>query len=217
MNRTDYIVLLACLMCVFFCSCTEKSPEEKNEAFSGKVTAPQRKVQIPCIMIYSYGNVSDVKSRLLANELKKCYPCVELVSRHLDLPKEHYHQGRNRYSGTGLLKDLSRLKKGSVVLGVTDEVIYKANEISPTYGIFGVSPVGAHVALISQTLPSGKRHADSHLVKLMMHELGHAFGLNHCADEHCFMVDAEHGNKFSQTPSFCKDCKRFLIEKGWKL
>jgi len=184
---------------------------------SGAVTRRQQKVQLPCIKIYSYGNVSEAKLELLASELKKCYTRVELVNQHLDLPKEYYHQRRNRYSGTGLLKDLGRLRKNSVVLGVTEEVIYKANEISPTYGIFGVSPVGAHVALISLTQPSGRKHTDDHLVKLMLHELGHSFGLNHCADEHCFMVDAEHGNKFSQTPSFCKDCKQFLNEKGWKL
>ena len=97
------------------------------------------------------------------------------------------------------------------------EVIYDPNEKSPTFGIFGISPVGGHVAVISSTLPSRKKHSDEHLVKLMMHELGHSFELNHCKDEHCFMVDAEHGNKLSKTPSFCPQCKAFLNRKGWKL
>lgn len=217
MSEKCFLVLLMCLLCGSFFACTDNSSEGKTMGHSGAVTRRQQKVQLPCIKIYSYGNVSEAKLELLTSELKKCYTRVELVNQHLDLPKEYYHQGRNRFSGTGLLKDLSRLRKNSVVLGVTDEVIYKANEISPTYGIFGVSPVGAHVALISLTQPSGGKHTDDHLVKLMLHELGHSFGLNHCADEHCFMVDAEHGNKFSQTPSFCKDCKQFLNEKGWKL
>ena len=217
MNKTCFSELLMCLLCCFFYACTKKSPEGKKMGNYGIVTRWQQEAQIPCIRIYCYGTVSDAKPELLANRLKKCYPRVELVKQHLDLPKEYYHKGRNRYSGTGLLKDLSRLRKGCIVLGVTDEVIYKANEKSPTFGIFGVSPVGALVALISLTQPSGKKHTDDHLVKLMLHELGHSFGLNHCTDEHCFMVDAEHGNKFSQTPSFCKYCKQFLKEKGWNL
>ena len=44
-----------------------------------------------------------------------------------------------------------------------------------------------------------------------------AFGLRHCAEEHCFMVDAEHGSKFAKTPSFYNDCMKYLDHKGRKL
>ena len=169
------------------------------------------------IRLYSYDDFSTDKARMLEEALKKVYPSVSLQAGSMALPKEYYNKERNRYSGTGLLKDLSKLRKGDVVLGLTNEVIYKANEISPTYGIFGVSLVGAYVAVMSSTRPSGKPHSNDHLVKLMMHELGHSFGLNHCSDEYCSMVDAEHGNKFSQTPSFCEQCRKFLNCKGWTI
>lgn len=168
------------------------------------------------ITLYLYHDFPKHKAKMLSDILEKVYPSVSIQKEPLALPKEHYNKERNRYSGTGLLKDLSKLRKGNVVLGLTDEVIFKANEISPTYGIFGVSPVGAYVAVISSIRPSGKQHSNDHLAKLMMHELGHAFGLKHCSNQHCFMVDAEHGNKFSQTPSFCNECKAFLNSKGWK-
>lgn len=169
------------------------------------------------ISLYLYDDFSVQKAQMLADALKEAYPSVSIQKESLVLPKEHYNRERKRYSGTGLLKDLSKLRKGNVVLGLTDEIIFKANELSPTYGIFGVSPVGAYVAVISSTRPSGKQHSNDHLVKLMMHELGHSFGLNHCSNQHCFMVDAEHGNKFSQTPSFCNECKAFLNNKGWNI
>ena len=169
------------------------------------------------ISLYLYDDFPVQKAQMLADALKETYPSVSIQKEPLVLPKEHYNRERKRYSGTGLLKDLSKLRKGNVVLGLTDEIIFKANELSPTYGIFGVSPVGAYVAVISSTRPSGKQHTNDHLVKLMMHELGHSFGLNHCSNQHCFMVDAEHGNKFSQTPSFCNECKTFLNTKGWKI
>lgn len=169
------------------------------------------------ISLYLYDDFPVQKAQMLADALKEAYPSVSIQKESLVLPKEHYNRERKRYSGTGLLKDLSKLRKGNVVLGLTDEIIFKANELSPTYGIFGVSPVGAYVAVISSTRPSGKQHTKDHLVKLMMHELGHSFGLNHCSNQHCFMVDAEHGNKFSQTPSFCNECKAFLNNKGWNI
>ena len=169
------------------------------------------------IQIYRYNDFSITRAQFLKQELQRVYPSVELSDNPIKLPEKYYYAPRDRYSGRGLLKDLSQNKHGTVVLGLTNEVIYEPNEKSPTFGIFGIGSVGGHVAVISSTLPSRKKHSDEHLVKLMMHELGHSFGLNHCKDEHCFMVDAEHGNKFSKTPSFCPQCKTFLNRKGWKI
>ena len=177
----------------------------------------EKKEQLMPIQIYRYNDFSITKAQFLKQELQRVYPSVELSNNPIKLPEKYYYAPRDRYSGRGLLKDLSQYKRGTVVLGLTNEVIYEPNEKSPTFGIFGIGSVGGHVAVISSTLPSRKKHSDEHLVKLMMHELGHSFGLNHCKDEHCFMVDAEHGNKFSKTPSFCPQCKAFLNGKGWKL
>ena len=217
MNKNVYGSLMM-LICTMLFAC-QGGNGNSNVAVQ-KIT-PQKTVKkgnTPrCIHLYCYDDFPADKARMLADALKKVYPSVSLQPESIALPKEHYNKERNRYSGTRLLKDLSKLRKGDVVLGLTDKVIFKANELSSTYGIFGVSPVGAYVAVMSSTRPSGKPHSNDHLVKLMMHELGHSFGLNHCSDEHCFMVDAEHGNKFSQAPSFCEQCRKFLNGKGWTI
>ena len=209
-------LLLFTILAIFACSSREKRDEtaEKTAATAAK---QDRESRMPGIRMYCYGKVPAQKAEFLRQSLAKHYPRVELMTQRLELPKEHYLKERNRYSGRALLNDLSRLKDDDVVLGITDEVIYQANELSPTFGVFGISFVGARVSLISLTQPSGRKHPDKHLVELMMHELGHAFGLHHCADEHCFMVDAEHGNKFAKTPSFCKNCREYLNGKGWVL
>ena len=214
MNKAFYkgLILLICMMIMACQRGKDNAPSKQDEP---KETVKQ-KAKVRNISLFLYDDFPARKAQMLADALKEAYPSVSIQKESLALPKEYYNKERNRYSGTGLLKDLTRLRKGNVVLGLTDEVIFKANELSPTYGIFGVSPVGAYVAVISSTRPSGKQHSNDHLVKLMMHELGHSFGLNHCSNQHCFMVDAEHGNKFSQTPSFCNECKAFLNSKGWK-
>lgn len=207
------MILLVCAMLMACQGDKGNAPSKEGEP---KKTV-KKKATVREISLYLYDDFPAKKAQMLADALKETYPSVSIQKEPLVLPKEHYNRERKRYSGTGLLKDLSKLRKGNVVLGLTDEIIFKANELSPTYGIFGVSPVGAYVAVISSTRPSGKQHTNDHLVKLMMHELGHSFGLNHCSNQHCFMVDAEHGNKFSQTPSFCNECKTFLNNKGWKI
>lgn len=215
MNKAIYksLILLTCAMLMACQGGKGNAPSKEAEP---KETVKQTG-KVRNISLYLYDNFPVQKAQMLADALKETYPSVSIQKEPLVLPKEHYNRERKRYSGTGLLKDLSKLHKGNVVMGLTDEVIFKANELSPTYGIFGVSPVGAYVAVISSTRPSGKQHTNDHLVKLMMHELGHSFGLNHCSNQHCFMVDAEHGNKFSQTTSFCNECKAFLNNKRWNI
>jgi archaemetzincin len=215
MNKAIYksLILLVGAMLMACQGGKGNAPSKETEP---KETVKQTE-KVRNISLYLYDDFPVQKAQMLADAIKETYPSVSIQKEPLVLPKEHYNRERKRYSGTGLLKDLSKLRKGNVVLGLTDEIIFKANELSPTYGIFGVSPVGAYVAVISSTRPSGKQHTNDHLVKLMMHELGHSFGLNHCSNQHCFMVDAEHGNKFSQTPSFCNECKTFLNNKGWKI
>lgn len=215
MNKAIYKSLIL-LICAILMACQGGKDNAQSKKTEPKETVKQTG-KVRDISLYLYDDFPARKAQMLADALKEAYPSVSIQKESLVLPKEHYNRERKRYSGTGLLKDLSKLRKGNVVLGLTDEVIFKANELSPTYGIFGVSPVGAYVAVISSTRPSGKQHSNDHLVKLMMHELGHSFGLNHCSNQHCFMVDAEHGNKFSQTPSFCNECKTFLNNKGWKI
>lgn len=215
MNKAIYKSLIL-LVGAMLMACQGGKGNAPSKEAEPKETVKQTE-KVRNISLYLYDDFPVQKAQMLADAIKETYPSVSIQKEPLVLPKEHYNRERKRYSGTGLLKDLSKLRKGNVVLGLTDEIIFKTNELSPTYGIFGVSPVGAYVAVISSTRPSGKQHSNDHLVKLMMHELGHSFGLNHCSNQHCFMVDAEHGNKFSQTPSFCNDCKAFLNNKGWKI
>jgi len=207
------------IICIFLLCLTSCNNEKTKEKEGNSKVERQDQVTntILPIHIYRYGTFSETQAEYLRAELRKFYPSVVLQDSSIELPQKFYFKPRNRYSGNGLLRDLSVYKKNKVVLGLTNQVIYQANELSPTYGIFGVSPVGAHVAVISSIYPSGKKHTNEHLVKLMFHELGHSFGLNHCKDEHCYMVDAEHGNKFSQTTSFCKKCREFLNKQGWTL
>lgn len=170
------------------------------------------------ILVYSYEGFSTQDADYLVGELKKVYPSVIAEGEVLRLPPGCYLKSMNRYRAQGLLDDLSLLKEGNVVLGLTDRVIFHPNELSPTYGILGLSYTGGGVSVLSSTKPSsGKKHSRDHLKKLMLHELGHAFGLSHCKNQHCIMVDAEHRNKFSQTPSFCDNCKETLNKKGWNI
>lgn len=210
--------LLLCL--VFFLSCNSKEQNTQTENPVKKdIKKVVNKVTFPkAISIYRYGDFSVSKAQRLEKQLKSYFPEVVLKEQILTLPTEHYNKERNRYRGTGLFEELGKHRNGDAVIGLTDYVIFKPNEISKTYGIMGVSPVGTYKCVVSSKIPSsGKEQSDDNFVKLALHELGHAFGLNHCPDQHCYMVDAEHRMKFPQTTGFCESCKTKLNAKGWTI
>ena len=217
MKKAVFATLLTAGM--LFAACGNQQPKEvvkgERDVPSETVVSEKRPLTVH---VFRYEGAPLEKVQFLVRVLKEVYPAVVLEEGTIALPQEHYYKPRNRYRGSGLLDDLTkRRSRGVVVLGVTNHVIFNPNEKSPTWGVMGISRTGQRVAVVSTIMASGKKQTDSDLRKLMMHELGHAFGLSHCKDEHCFMVDAKHKNKFPHTPSFCKDCQEFLKGKGWKL
>ena len=195
----------------------------KNDNNVTKKDSSCQKVEFPqAISIYKFGTFSNITAKHLQKNLMEYHPKVLLKSESLKLPQRYYLKERNRYLGTGLFAQLDSIRKDKVnteaIIGLTNYVIYKPNDISPTFGIMGVSPINKYICVVSSIIPrDGKTQSDDVLCKLALHELGHAFGLPHCKDEKCFMVDAEHKMKFHNTPGFCDACKKKLNAKGWTI
>lgn len=223
--KTKVSVIAAIIFCSVMVACSGKQShgQQKDQVKQApaKMASQQAKSDsqsIATIYIYRYDDFSEAKAARLRDQLRQVYPSVILAKTSIPLPKKCYYKPRDRYKGTGLLDDLMKLKNGGYVLGLTRKIIYDKNDISPTFGIFGISYIGDSVSVISSLRPKTlKPLSNDDLQELMLHELGHAFGLPHCKDERCMMVDAEHGYKFAQTQSFCSSCRNYLNSKGWKL
>lgn len=218
MKTIKTIVAIALLIVLVACGGNEKQyPKTVQKQTETRPKAKAKKA-LPCIHIYRYGDFPIAKAKQLKAKLEKVYPSVNLADDAITLPKECYYKPRDRYRGTGLLDDLKNLRDGGFALGLTNRIIYQKNEISPSFGVFGISYMGDSVSVISSLRPKTfKTLSDDDLEELMLHELGHAFGLPHCENEKCMMVDAEHGYKFAQTQSFCSSCRNYLNKKGWTI
>lgn len=211
------ILLLAIIISLSACQKQSGSEDEPTKEVAAKST-PKKKESPRSVTIYRYGNFPLRTAQALCDELKKPFPEVVISDEILTLPVEHYLKEGDRYKGGGLLQDLKKHKRGDAVIGLTNQIIYQANEISPTYGIMGLSPMGTYTCVVSSKIPrNGQTHTLDNFVKLSLHELGHAYGLPHCPDQHCYMVDAEHKMKFPKTIGFCEKCQSKLKVDGWKL
>lgn len=133
-------------------------------------------------------------------------------------PDDGFDVRRKQYSSARMLKWLAaELPAGSErIVGVTDEDLF----IPILTYVFGEAQLGGAAAVVSTARlraggpgGAGQRLFRNRLVKECAHELGHAFGLVHCAAGGCVMgrsvsvVDVD-----SKSGSLCQDCRIRLRE-----
>lgn len=188
---------------------TLKSMEKGKETTMTKKTPKQ-------ISIYCMGGYPADSVQYLEVCLRKYFPNVRVMPNNINLPSQYFNKERNRYLASGLLGELAKHRNNDAVIGVTDYIIFKPNKKSDTFGIMGMSYTNTFKSIVSTKIPlNGKEQSKDNICKLALHELGHGFGLKHCPNETCYMVDAEETMKIVNALGFCESCKHVLNSKGW--
>lgn len=181
----------------------------------GKETTTNNKIPKQ-ISIYCMGGYPADSVQYLEVCLRKYFPNVRVMPNNINLPSQYFNKERNRYLASGLLDELVKYRNNDAVIGVTDCVIFKPNKKSDTFGIMGMSYINTFKSIVSTKIPlNGKEQSKDNICKLALHELGHGFGLKHCPNETCYMVDAEGTMKIENAIGFCDSCKHVLNSKGW--
>lgn len=171
------------------------------------------------IVVYRYGQFSSKQLNSSLSYLRKFYPRVK-YGGELTLPPTARYAPKGCYTSTMIL-DHQKAKKTDdmVVIGFTDNDICETKKVDGKvlnhYRCMGMSYRNGGLSVV--TTSRFKTFSQDHLNRLMLHELGHAFGLKHCTVTTCIMQDAQGKNKFGHTPSFCTNCKKYLKAKGWTL
>lgn len=186
-----------------------KSMEKGKETTMNNKTPKQ-------ISIYCMGGYPADSVQYLEVFLRKYFPNVRVMPNNINLPSHYFNKERNRYLASGLLDELAKHRNNDAVIGVTDYIIFKPNKKSDTFGIMGMSYTNTFKSIVSTKIPlNGKEQSKDNICKLALHELGHGFGLKHCPNETCYMVDAEGTMKIENAIGFCESCKHVLNSKGW--
>lgn len=188
---------------------TIKSMEKGKETTTNNKTPKQ-------ISIYCMGGYPADSVQYLEVCLRKYFPNVRVMPNNINLPSQYFNKERNRYLASGLLDELAKHRNNDAVIGVTDYIIFKPKKKSDTFGIMGMSYTNTFKSIVSTKIPlNGKEQSKDNICKLALHELGHGFGLKHCPNETCYMVDAEGTMKIENAIGFCESCKHVLNSKGW--
>lgn len=152
----------------------------------------------------------------LKDSIEQFYPVTVVVLPAKQFPEHIYYKPRKRYRADRIIHwlRLNMPDTARTIVGVTAKDISVTKGEIYDYGVMGLGYRPGHACVVSSFRPSktakSKRHLQQRLFKLAVHEMGHNFGLPHCPEETCIMVDAEGQMKLDKEKELCNSCKRKL-------
>ena len=133
------------------------------------------------------------------------------------LPQAAFYPPRTRYRAERLLDFLVNRApaEARVNLGLTAVDISTTKEPYVDWGVLGLATVDGRSAVLSsfrcKRASRGPSHVRERFAKTAVHELGHAFGLEHCPTTGCIMHDGEGSVLTTDTESdLCAESRRRL-------
>jgi archaemetzincin len=128
---------------------------------------------------------------------------------------------RQQYHSTAILQRLEQLPaNGARILAVTEADLY----VPVLTYVFGEAQLEGDCAIVSTArlreefygLPPRLDLLKERLLKEAAHEIGHTFGLRHCADWSCVMASSHAVEVLDvKSAEFCKTCRKPIAENSY--
>ena len=176
--------------------------------------------EMPVIALQPLGTCSAKEIEQAKQGILALYNCEVKIAPTVALPQKAFYEPRARYRADKLLDFLAvDVKLGFdcvKIVGLTQkDISFTKGEIYD-WGIFGLGSLDGKTCVIS-TFRLGAGKADEsrkmqRLIKVINHEIGHTFGLEHCPVNACLMQDAQGMIKTvdGENGEFCEKCHKRL-------
>lgn len=181
---------------------------------------PQQVVMVPhdavTFALQPIGEVPQLTVQRHARLIERRFGRVVRVLEPLPVPERAWSRERHQLDASQLLDALYIHKPADVshVIGVTSADLYATD----WEYLYGFSQVEGRVAVYSTARLSSDGSSLSAMglamdraEKIIAHELGHTFGLEHCEVRHCLMNTVERSQGLERMSRFfCSRCERHL-------
>jgi archaemetzincin len=177
---------------------------------------------LPIVALQPLGKVRQEVVATAATGIEKAFHARVTVLPAEPLPAGAYYRPNNRYRAEIILHILRNRPCGRCLkmACITEADISTTKGDIQDWGIFGLATLNGRSCVIS-TFRIGRGGASrelfsERLVKVVNHELGHTFGLDHCPVQGCIMEDAK-GTIHTvdrESGRFCERCRKRLESQG---
>ena len=166
-------------------------------------------------------SVPEAELSAVSSAIAAFYAVEVTVAQPLPLPKSAFYAKRQRYRADKLLDFLvaSAAPGARVTLGLTAVDISTTKGAYEDWGILGLATLDGRSAVLSSFRcrrgAKNPAHVRARYAKTAVHELGHSFGLEHCATPGCIMHDGEGSVLTTDTErDLCADTRARLAAAG---
>lgn len=200
---------------LLFCCCKRITNEKKNIPVDTK-RQKSNMVQNNNVDTILLVSIAFEENKLIIPIINKVTSFYHIPVKHIiaPIPAIAYYKKRNRYRADSVLNYLEALNNGRYrfVAGLTSKDISCTNGAISDWGVFGLGSLSGKGSVTSSFRL--KKNASFGLLtqriqKVVLHEIGHNYGLNHCISPYpCFMKAAN--GKISEVDNepmdLCKIC-----------
>lgn len=164
--------------------------------------------------------------RKLQDHLRDYLSLPVKISVNMAVPEGSYEKSRNQYNSTRILREILReTPAGTIkIVGIIDKDLC----IPILTFVFGEAQLGGVASIVSIARLRQEFHGLSpddgilfeRLVKEVLHELGHTFGLIHCPDRECVMYLSNTVRDVDRKGIiYCTTCDSTMYEKTepWRM
>jgi archaemetzincin len=193
-----------------FCGC---------RSHQNKLNPAEQAIKQRTIALLPYNGFNTALFRDIKNEIAGFYHCSIKILPAQPLPASAWYAPRSRYKADSLLVFQQAFASNvDAVAGFTAKDISTSNGSIPDWGVFGLGYCPGKACVISvyrlQKASNTTGQLKERLIKVVLHELGHNFGLPHCSQSAtCLMADA--GGTLAQVnreqKALCDACRKKLL------
>lgn len=231
MNIRYYIMAVKplCLVLMFFAihfGCTDRHNEHVMSINTNSVDTSEQKViradkhvRKPLVVyIYHTKGVNRNDLKLADSVLRKFYQARVVFKGEYEIPNSCINTSSKRVNANEVIKLLAGLypnERGKRLL-ITNRIISTNRVLNgktyPDYAIMGLGSIGGRGCVISTSII--KTNKVSRLTKVILHEIGHTLGADHCKfSETCLMTDLKGKGAAIDRNSFfmCAKCQAAAV------
>lgn len=171
------------------------------------------------VQLYHTKSVKEDQLLLVEGAIREYYQAVVIRRGELQIPYWCVNTKSGKIRSDSMLVFMDRILKhepGKQLL-ITDRVISTTRTLNgktyPDWTIMGYGQLGGKNCVVSTA--TLKTNAAERLKKVVLHELGHTFGVNHCSsNDTCLMRDLKGVGSAIDKSSYhmCGKCKQHVVD-----